>query len=302
MNSKQRYFLTGLFVVITVMIAIGIAVWFSVSNREEFNTYLAKFHEAAEGVTVGSSVRYNGVIVGSVKSIELDNMDPRVVNVLLNIYTRIKVNVDTYAQIKSQGITGMSYIDLKLPDNANQRLSIIPHNTKPYPVIATKVSLLSKISDNAQIVSANVEKITDKINTAFNPYNIEHLSNILTNLDKISLTIANRSKAIDQSMASVAQILKSVAEQSKRLDSVLQNTNGLINNLNNTTKGINNMVGSVNGSTIPNINNVLIPNLNQSFVNLRKITNQLDDFLELLNQNPAILLRGKSAGALGPGE
>lgn len=302
MSSNQRYFLTGLFVLITLTVAVFGAIWFSAANREEFNIYLTQFHEATEGVTIGSSVRYYGVVVGNVKSVELNPDDPRIVDVLLNIYAKIKINASTYAQIKSQGITGMSYIDLALTNNANPSIQLLPHNSPPYPLITTKKSLLSKLSDNAQLVTGNVEKITDKINDAFNPYNIEHLSNILANLDKLSKTIANRSKSIDKSIASVEGILNTVNNEAKKVDGVLKNTNALSKNLMKTSSGVSNMVSSINTSTLPNINNVLIPNLNQSFVNLKRITDELNDFLEMLNQNPAILIRGRSVGSPGPGE
>lgn len=302
MRDNKQYLIVGLFVLISTTILLGVWLWFSSYNRQVYNTYVTIFKESVDGVTTNSVVKYNGVEVGKVSRIELDPKDPRVIRLYLNILQQISLNKKTYATMKAQGVTGLFYISLSVPADAESGDNIKPHNKKPYPIIATKQSLLSSLSDQAESIAGNINGLSMDMRTLLNEKNIEHVSNILANLDKLSFAVANSSDEINYSFKALGQVLKSVEQNSENLNTTFVQIQDLTHILAETAGSANSLISDVQDNTLQNVNTVLLPNLNGTISHLNQSSYQLEQLLKLLNQNPSVLVRGKTTPTLGPGE
>jgi len=112
MESDKRYFLEGLFILVLV-IAMGLAfVWLSRSGHSDDVVYRIHFAESVSGLSVGDPVKFHGVDVGTVKSMELDAGDPRLVQVDVRLSKDAPVKTDTKASLKLKGITGVVLVEL----------------------------------------------------------------------------------------------------------------------------------------------------------------------------------------------
>lgn len=302
MNKNRQYLMVGLFVIITTTILVTVWLWFSSSNRKAYNTYVAVFNEPVDGVSNDSLIKYNGVEVGKVKLIELDHKNPRNIYVYLNILQNVPINVDTFASIKSQGVTGMSYIDLRLPKSSTSTSNLVVHNDPPYPEIPTKPSLLYSLSEQAQSLTNNIQDVSSQIKVMLDDKNIEHISNVLNNLDKMSTAIASRSDKMEQSIDTLAELLQSVKDNSQNLNATFKDLSVLSKTLSQTSENANNLILNAQNNTLQDVNAVLLPNLNQTITHLNQSSYQLEEFLKLLNQNPSALVRGKTPVPPGPGE
>ena len=79
MKARINYTVVGLFVIILGAAMISIFVWLSVtSDQTEYKPFLIFFHDDVTGLVSQSDVRYNGVRVGYVKSVGLDDENPPV--------------------------------------------------------------------------------------------------------------------------------------------------------------------------------------------------------------------------------
>ena len=76
-KDNKQYFIVGIFVVATIILLLSVWLWFTTSNRESYNIYLTTFNEPVDGLTVGAAVKYNGVEIGRVKKIKLNQNNPR---------------------------------------------------------------------------------------------------------------------------------------------------------------------------------------------------------------------------------
>jgi len=302
MKDNRRYLLVGLFVVIAATISVSVWLWFSASTRQAYNVYLAIFTEPVDGVTTNSVVKYNGVEVGKVKKLELDPKNPRNILVYLNILQHVPINVQTYATMKAQGITGLSFINLSLPKTAKDGQNIKPHNVEPYPIIQTKPSFFYSLTEQAQSVAGNINGISTQVKTMLNDQNIEHISRIVSNLDKISTALASRSEVMSKSIDTMSQILSNVKENTENLNATFKDIKELTKTLSQTTENANGLISSVQNNTLQNINTILLPNLNGAISHLNQSSYQLEQLLTLLNQNPSALVRGKLPAKPGPGE
>lgn len=302
MSNNRQHLIVGLFVVIAASILIGVWLWMSSSNRKAYDTYVSVFHEPVDGLSDNSLIKYNGVEVGKVKLIHLDNANPRNIYVYLDILQDVAINKNTTASIKSQGVTGMSYVALALPKMAKNGDNLIPHNDEPYPEIQTKPSFLYSLSEQAQTFTDNIQDVSSQVKVLLNNKNIDHMSNVINNLDKISGALAAKSEQIGKSIDTLAQTLQSVKQNSQNLNDTLQNLSVLSKTLTQTGKNANDLIINAQTNTMQDLNAVLLPNLNQTITNLNQSSFQLASFLKILNQNPSALVRGKTPVPAGPGE
>jgi len=302
MNDNRQYLAVGLFVVIVTTFLISTWLWFSSTNRKTYNIYQTVFHEPVDGVSMNSVVKYNGVEIGKVKNVELDSNNPRNVIVLLNILSTVSINTDTYAILKAQGITGMSYIDLRLPKTSVSKTNLVVNNTPPYPQIASQPSLLYDLTEQAQSFTSNVQDISSQLRILLADDNLDHLSNTFNNLDKISTSIAKNTGKIDQGLSDLVAVLENIKQNSVKLNQTFENISDLTKSLAITSNNTNKLILGLQDNTMQNVNTVLLPNLNQTITNMNQVTQELQQFLIILNQNPSVVVRGKAPGVKGPGE
>jgi phospholipid/cholesterol/gamma-HCH transport system substrate-binding protein len=289
MNKDTRqYFIVGLFVIITTIMLLAVWLWFTTNTRQQFNTFVTTFNEPVDGLSVSSLVKYSGVDVGRVQRIVLDKNNPRNIIVYLGITTNVPVNRQTTASIKSIGVTGISYIELNLPEKANLNDNITPHNNEPYPTIASKASFLSNLSEQAQKIANNIDDISLHTKKVLNEQNVEEFGQILTNLRKVTAAMAIDNSDISTIIKNFAVISDNLKNSTAKLDATLDNSKNLVDNLNNNTLG--------------NINNVVLPTLNSTLNQIYTTTSKLEQLADTLNKNPSALIKGTQVAKPGPGE
>ncbi len=301
-KNNQQYLIVGLFVVISTAILTIVWLWFSASNHGSYNTYLTIFNEPINGITANSTIRYNGVEVGKIKSIKLDTKDPRNVFIYINVFKEIAISTDTFAVLKIQGITGLSYIDLQLPKESSNKKILTPHNSEPYPQIPTHLSLLTSLTEEAQSIAKDVQEISTQIKILLNKKNIDKFSNIINNLDQVTTEVANRSDKIGANIDSITQILDNLKKSSNNIGGAIDGITNMTKSISQTSQNANSLLQSMRNNTLQNINTILLPNLNRTINNMNQSSYQLEQLLNTINQNPSALIRGIAPAKPGPGE
>ena len=78
MESKINYTLVGLFVVLLLAGLTAFAFWLGkYGGEEEYDQYYTYFSESVAGLSTDTSVKYNGVDIGSVEHIGHKSGKPR---------------------------------------------------------------------------------------------------------------------------------------------------------------------------------------------------------------------------------
>jgi phospholipid/cholesterol/gamma-HCH transport system substrate-binding protein len=177
MESDRHYFFEGLFIVV-LSIALGVlAVWLGSPGHRDDVFYRIRFAESVSGLTVGDPVTFRGVDVGSVKSIDIDPEDSRLVLVEVRLRKVAPVKTDTRASLQLKGITGVVNIELNGgAQTAETLLSASPPGTIPeipsertglkamldeLPKVVEKFSMLE---DQVRKVVTRVGGLTEKVN------------------------------------------------------------------------------------------------------------------------------------------
>src|SRR5664279_3507978 len=122
METDQRYFFEGLLIIAFSVAAAFFAVWLGSPGHRDDVLYRIHFSDAVSGLSVGDPVKFRGVDVGTVKSLDIDTEDPRRVLVDLRLRKETPVKTDTRASLALKGITGVVYIELSGGDSAAKTL------------------------------------------------------------------------------------------------------------------------------------------------------------------------------------
>ena len=144
------------------------------------------------GLNKAGDVRFNGIPVGQVKEINIFEEDPRLVQVIVGIETAVPITVDAIARLASQGLTGVSYIEITSGvDDEPLGLAV----DQIYRRIPSQPSTLQGLLTDVPAAIGEVRSAAEKITIALNSENQQKLSDLLTNLVAITDDVASVSGA-----------------------------------------------------------------------------------------------------------
>lgn len=168
METDKRYFIAGLFIIVlTVGVALAF-VWLSGSERRDDVLYRIRFSESVSGLALGEIVKFRGVDVGTVKSMELDTTDARMVVVNVSLRKEAPVKTDTKAMLKLKGITGGVFIELSAGNNPKAEALLGATAVGEIPVIASEKSSLTTAMDQLPRVIEKFSGLEDQAKKVLN--------------------------------------------------------------------------------------------------------------------------------------
>jgi len=307
MQSKVNYTVVGIFVVMLTTFFFFIIFWLSTaSNGKNFHIYLVYVHEDVTGLSVESPVRFNGVKVGFVQSIHLDPKNPKLVRLKLAVGSKVPVTTSTYAILNAQGITGVVYVNLKAETETAPLL--VATAGQRYPIIPSRPSLLMQLSTVLPEITADIQHLSSSVAQVLDDQNRLSIKNSLQNIATITKTLADNSVDFTETIRSLNGTLANMSEASNRfpetmdqLNKTLKSVNALSFSMNNTSQTIAATMRS-GQAAINNFSNQVLPNAAQALSGLSQATSSVDRLTEELQRDPSMLVRGKQAAQLGPGE
>ncbi len=183
METDKHYFCEGLFIIGFCIAAACFAVWLGSTGRRDDVVYRIHFPDSVSGLAVGDSVKYRGVDVGTVKTMEIDPGDARLVRVDVRLRKETPVKTDTRASLAMKGITGVVMVELnggdpkakalldatpadKIPEIPSEKTGLkamlddLPKLIGKFTVIADKFSV---IEDQTKKVVTKVDALAEKV-------------------------------------------------------------------------------------------------------------------------------------------
>jgi phospholipid/cholesterol/gamma-HCH transport system substrate-binding protein len=114
METKVNYAVVGAFVLLLGVALVGGVLWLASGGafQKGYVLYTAVVQESVAGLNVNAPVKYRGVDVGVVRDIQLDPQNPEQVRLTLAMARGTPIKQDTVAVLKTQGLTGIAYMEL----------------------------------------------------------------------------------------------------------------------------------------------------------------------------------------------
>lgn len=301
METRANYVLIGAFTLLTVVCLLLFALWASnFSSSRNWRAYTVVFTEPVTGLTEGGSVQYNGLAVGTVERLSLDDNDARRVIAQLKLKANTPVKTDTRAKLSQQGITGVPFIQLT-GGSPNAPALQPPADGSP-PVIRTEPSALQNIADTANRLVARMDELLSE-------QNIQRISATLAHLEQASGSLAERREDIGQlivnardATAAMKATLDSADGTLKGLDQhLVQRLPALLDRIDAAVAKLDATAGSANALLAENrpglqrFTNDGLGQLGPTLAELRALIRDLRAVSQRLEGNPARYLLGRDA-------
>ncbi len=308
MEDKVNYALVGAFVLALGAALIAGVLWLAagIGGKRQYDPYQAIFNESVAGLSLNAPVKFLGVDVGKVREIALDPGHPQQVRLLLDIERDTPVKEDTFAVLKSQGLTGIAYVELDGGSTGSPPL--VAKAGASIPTIATKPSLTARLEADVATVLASLNRTSAAITETLNPENRDALRRTLADTAALMHTLAAQQAAISAGIASTSRAARNVAQASEKLGpaieriaqgatSVEKMADQLARTGADASVAVNaaaNGVRRIDAETLPELDR-LLAELNALALSLRRLSEQTE-------RNPSSLLLGAPTLPPGPGE
>jgi phospholipid/cholesterol/gamma-HCH transport system substrate-binding protein len=303
-----NYALVGGFVLLLGAVLVAGALWLASGGafQKKYDLYLAIEEESVAGLNLNAPVKFNGVDVGKVREIAIDPVHPERVNLLFAIERGTPIKDDTVAVLKTQGLTGIAYVEL-----SGGARDAAPLHAKPgsdYPVIQTKPSLSARLENVLTSVLANLDSTSKNINAILSEENQASFKNALADIATVAHTIAARKETLDAGIANAARTFENTSRATAQVGPVIDRlgrgadaVEKMGNEVANTAASAGKTINSV-GSDVKRFTAETVPELERLLGELSVLSTSLRRLTEQTERNPASLLFGRRPVPEGPGE
>jgi phospholipid/cholesterol/gamma-HCH transport system substrate-binding protein len=217
METRANFVLIGSFTLAVIAAAFGFVLWFqSLHTTKARSPLRIVFEGPASGLRNGGSVNFNGIRIGEVMSVKLDN--PRRVVALAMVENNAPIRKDTLVGLEFQGLTGVAAISLKGGEEA----------APPVPLDEDGVPMLTADPNALQDVT-------------------EAIRGTLQNINRV---VADNQEAVKNSLHNLETFTSSLARNAEKIDNVMLKVDGVMVKADNLMLGLNTLAGGKEGGEL----------------------------------------------------
>jgi len=303
-----NYPLVGAFVLVLGAVLVAGALWLASggASRKAHDLYLAIVDESVAGLNLNAPVKYNGVDVGKVRQIQLDPGNPEQVNLLFAIERGTPIREDTVAVLKTQGLTGIAYVELSGGTRAAPPL--LARAGSDYPLIRTKPSLGARVENLLGTVLSKLDSLSNNVNAILSDANRTAFAGALADFATVAHTIAARKDALDAGITHAARTFENTSRATAQLGPVVERVGrsadavaSMGSEVARTSAGAARTFDAV-GADVQRFGTETLPELEGLLEELTVLSASLRRLSEQTERNPASLLFGRRPVPEGPGE
>ena len=267
---------------------------------EQFDNYYTIFDTDVNGLFVDAKVKLNGISVGSVTSITINEQNLNQVVVAFKVQRGTPIKVGTRAGMTAgMNLTGEKQVILS---GGNYDEPNVPEGG----LVPAATSMFDQITGKVGDLFGKVTPIVDGLNRLLSEENAEALSRSLKNFEKTTENLSKLTEdlrkplnTMSKSAASMQKILAEIEEAKlaakadasittlkEKLDAI--DTKGLNDNLMQTAESMNKLTQRVDAMVYKNEDQV-----GNAVEELNTILENLEEFTQKIKNNPSVLIRSE---------
>ncbi len=319
MNNRVNYSLVGFLVLLSLAMMIGFAYWLLKPSEEaEMKMYAIYFDESVLGLNLDAPVKYRGISVGKVVSLKINPNNSEQVEILVNILKTTPIKSSTVAQLTSQGITGLSYINLSFGDEKAEPLRA--KKNEEYPVIKTIPSLLIKLENTFGDISFNLSETLYRTRQLLKEENQAEFSLLLKNS---ALFMSKMNQILDEdTINNFQQTMKNLNSSSEKLDKLIPRVGEFMEKSGKWEDDISTAFKSIMSSyvgikdsmelfkkalqsgdfNIKEMTSDILPSMNNTLLDMQNLIIKIEETLNKHERSPSDIILMQEKIKKGPGE
>ncbi|MCG3674482.1 MlaD family protein [Aliarcobacter butzleri] len=300
MDTKINFFKIGLFVSSLFTLLVIFIFWLGKYGLEDkkYDDYSIFFSESVSGLNIGSSIKFMGFEVGTVKDIKINPYNSEEIQIDIQIQKGTPIKEDNFAILGNLGITGLKYIELKGGSNNSKLLGENQYGMK---VIKSKTSALTTFVDSTEDITKEITILLGQMKKVLNDENISNFSSLLSKSEK--------------SMANIEQFSAYLVKNEKKIDELITSMKNFANTGNSSFASVKTSADSFKELTtkikeefdkgtfdLKGMSSESFENLNSLLKSLENNLNLTQDLINNINESPSDLLLKQKNIKYGPGE
>ncbi len=210
--SKAQKVRLGLFLLMATVLIAGIVLYKvggTVFSHSDF--YFTRIAGGVGGLTAGSDVTYNGIVIGKVSNVSVDPIDVSMVRLDLELQEGTPVPENTTATVVLQGITGSRRVDLMGGTNSARR-------RVPGEEIPAGVGLFDELLEKAEDITAKIDVMADQLARLTGDQNLVRIEGTLANTERATAALAG---LLEDTRPRIARLLDSAEGMTSGVDAVI---------------------------------------------------------------------------------
>jgi phospholipid/cholesterol/gamma-HCH transport system substrate-binding protein len=280
-------------------------MWFSGETYER-SYYVIESKYPVTGLSEQATVRYRGVNVGKVTRIAFDTTDPRIILIDIAVESGMRFTRSTFAELRYQGVTGLSYVMLDDPRTSAEPLP--PAGEEGSARIPIRESLFSSLADSGQQVIADAREVMKRLNTLMSDQNQVQFGTTLKNIEAATRQLTTLSLALQpaarSSDALVADARRTFQHADKLLTEIAATNRDLAKRLDAVDRVA--MSAEKAGTAVTALADTVasetLPRINLLAEELARASRSVDRLAAEVKEQPQSLVFGRKPGSPGPGE
>lgn len=227
MESRANYAAIGGFVLFMVAVGLALVGWLANIGQSQGQADIrVVFSGAVTGLSTGSSVLFNGIKIGEVRLLTLDENDPRTVVAVVRVNRNIPLKTDTRATLSYQGLTGAA--NLQLEGGSRNAPLLIDSVEDGMPTMQAEISPFQDILESARNVLTRADSAMAAIDE-FITENRPALSHTIANVDTFTTALSDNSPAISDALGAISDASGAIKEISGSLKGSIARAEEILN-------------------------------------------------------------------------
>jgi ABC-type transport system involved in resistance to organic solvents, periplasmic component len=228
METRANYAIVGFFTVLVILAAFGFVYWMaSVGGAGATAPLVVRIPGSANGLSIGSTVRFNGIAIGTVRGLAIDRAAPNFVIAQTEVRADAPIYSDTRAALEIQGLTGAAYIELQggTPTAQNILQKALEENATA--LIEADPSGVTNLLATADEILTRANRVIGQIEGFVNDSR-EPLTETFRNTEKFTAALRDNADGIDEFLKSVSGLSDTLQSVSGKLESTLASAEELL--------------------------------------------------------------------------
>jgi len=307
MENRSHALLAGVFTLLLLAAAAAAAIWIG-RDRVEMERYELVSSTPVNGLSAQSRVKYQGVQVGKVESLELDSGKPGQVRIFIQVRAGTPVTEGTWAELAVQGVTGISHIELRDDGAAPARLQAADGGPS---VIPLRPGFWDRLEARGGAIMVSVEQIANQMEKILSEANVQALHASMQNAVDLTSTLKTASERLSPLLTRAGPVLDSVMAASREAGRMAQEVSELARGARSTVALLNAPDGPLHGaagslrdvsSAAAQLGNGTLPQVNRMAGQIGVAAQSLARSARRVEDSPQALLFGPPPARPGPGE
>lgn len=332
MNDNSKFKL-GLFIILATIVFFAALFILGTMDRFKEKAHISTLvSESVQGLSIGSSVKYQGVPIGNVCEIMIYPIDNVIrIDMEINI-SKFKVQQSGHAPVtipvegfnshvadavkkglccrmELEGITGSKYIELQMVKDATPPEYDLTEFGLAYTYVPSQPSLISDLRGSVTSILAKLESIdykgiSDRTNSVLDSINER------VNSPKFDETIDNVNAMVNEARKSIENLEQLTNSDIRgKIDTISQNVNTAVNAVESLTKSVEEEIKSIEFAQISeNLRSFLSTairtskTLDDTLLNVNDGVDALIELILYIDSDPSALIQGKKTPKAADGD